>query len=142
MTIPALTLLGFAAWTIVVLLGGVGVYRWRRILTGRTPIAEWRADLKQGDEWYQRAMRAHMNCVENLPLLCAVVIALAASGARGPAIDALALATLGARMCQSLVHLALPQTNAVVSLRFGFYCVQLACITVLGSIAGTVLMAR
>jgi hypothetical protein len=30
-----------------------------------------RADVPQGNEWYQRAMRAHMNCVENLPIYTA-----------------------------------------------------------------------
>ena len=67
MTIPVLVLLAFAAWTLLTLFGSVGVYRWSRILTGRASIA--RADLPQGSEWYQRAVRAHMNCVENLPVM-------------------------------------------------------------------------
>ncbi len=69
MPIPVWVLLGFAAWTLLLLFATVGVYRWSRILTGRTAIATWRADESQGSEWYRRAMRAHMNCIENLPCL-------------------------------------------------------------------------
>jgi len=56
---PDFVLLGFAAWTLLTLFGSIGVYRWNRILTGRSSISEWRADAPQGGEWYQRAMRAH-----------------------------------------------------------------------------------
>jgi hypothetical protein len=34
MTIPVWMLLGFAAWTLLLLSTTVGVYRWSRILTG------------------------------------------------------------------------------------------------------------
>jgi uncharacterized MAPEG superfamily protein len=77
MSIPVLALLGFAAWTLLPLIGSIGVYRWSRILTGRASIAEWRADMPQGSDWYRRAMRAHMNCVENLPIYAAVVVSAA-----------------------------------------------------------------
>jgi hypothetical protein len=73
MTVPQWALLGFAVWTLLVLFGTVGVYRWSRILTGRVRISEWQADVPQGSEWYLRAMRAHMNCVENLPVFAAIV---------------------------------------------------------------------
>ena len=66
MPIPVWVLLGFAAWTLLILFATVGVYRWSRILTGRTAIATWRAAEQQGSEWYRRAMRAHINCLENL----------------------------------------------------------------------------
>ncbi len=41
MPIPVWVLLGFAAWTLFILFTTVGVYRWSRILTGRTAIAAW-----------------------------------------------------------------------------------------------------
>ena len=63
MTIPQWALLGFAVWTLLVLFGTVGVYRWSRILTGRVRISDWQANQPQGSDWYRRAMRAHMNCV-------------------------------------------------------------------------------
>src|SRR5215467_11122251 len=108
MNIPVLVLLGFAAWTLLTLSATIGVYRWNRILTGRASIAEWRADLPQGSDWYQRAMRAHMNCVENLPIYTAVVVAVVATGLHSSTLDHLAIATLSARVSQTLTHIVLP----------------------------------
>ncbi len=125
-------LLGFAAWTLLTLFCTIGVYRWNRILTGRASIAEWRADLPQGSGWYQRAMRAHMNCVENLPIYTAVVVALMATGLQSATIDRLAVATLAARVGQTLAHILLPPTNAAANLRFMFFFVQVACMIAIG----------
>src|SRR5918998_2656003 len=69
-------LLGFATWTVLLLLATVGIYRWSRILKGRVPIREIRADEVEGKDWYKRSMRAHANCVENLPVFGAIVFAL------------------------------------------------------------------
>ena len=89
MTIPGWVLLLFAAWTVVLLSGTVGYFRWSRILTGRATIREWRPDEDQGTDWYRRAMRAHANFLENLPLYTAVVIALLVAKASSPWLDAL-----------------------------------------------------
>jgi len=67
-SIPVWVLLGFAAWTMVILFTTVGTYRWSRIFTGRAEISEWQADEQQGSDWYRRAIRAHLTCVENLPV--------------------------------------------------------------------------
>lgn len=125
MTIPVWMLLGFAVWTLVLLLATVGVYRWTRILTGRVPIREFRADRIEGEEWYKRAMRAHANCVENLPVFGAIVFALHVGDVRGAAVNALSIAVLAARVLQSLVHVGFVQTNAMVSVRFAFFSVQI-----------------
>jgi uncharacterized MAPEG superfamily protein len=132
MNIPVLVLLGFAAWTLLTLFGSIGVYRWSRILTGRAAIAEWRADLPQGSDWYRRAMRAHMNCVENLALYTAIVVALIATGVKSATIDALAIAILAGRVGQTLVHIGLPPTNAAASLRFALFFVQAMCMIAIG----------
>jgi uncharacterized MAPEG superfamily protein len=124
MTIPQWALLGFAVWTLLVLLGTVGVYRWSRILTGQVPISAWQADLPQGSEWYRRAMRAHVNCVENLPVFGAAVYCATLAGAQGSLLDAFALIVLIARIGQTTVHLSVAQTNAAASLRFGLFLVQ------------------
>jgi uncharacterized MAPEG superfamily protein len=76
MILPVWMLVGFAAWTVLLLLATVGVYRWSRILTGRVAIREFRADQIEGADWYKRAMRAHANCVENLPVFGAIVFGL------------------------------------------------------------------
>jgi len=125
-TVPMWTLLGFAVWTVLLLLGTVGVYRWSRILTGRVEMRNFRADQVEGEDWYRRAMRAHSNCVENLPVFGAIVLALQASGVAGPTVNGLCIAILGGRIAQSLIHVGLVQTNPVVSVRFAFFCVQIA----------------
>ena len=132
MTIPLWVMLGFAGWTVAVLTGSIGVYRWSQILTGRATVAEWRADATQGTEWYQRAMRAHMNCVENLPVYAAVTMAATVTGVGGPELDALALTFLAARIGQSLVHITRPQTEPVATLRFALYFAQVVCVISMG----------
>lgn len=133
MNIPVLVLLGFAAWTLLTLIGSVGVYRWSRILTGRASVAEWRADVPQGCKWYQRSMRAHMNCVENLPIFAALVVALMATGLQSPTIDALAITTLVARVGQTVVHITAPPSNPSAALRFALFLVQVVCMIVIGT---------
>jgi uncharacterized MAPEG superfamily protein len=125
MTVPVWMLLAFATWTVVLLLGTVGAYRWSRILTGRVPIKNFRADQIEGDDWYKRAMRAHANCIENLPVFGAIVLALYAGDVSGTAVNYLCIAVVIARVAQSLVHVCLEPTNTVVSVRFAFFFVQL-----------------
>jgi len=134
MTVPVLVLLGFAGWTLLTLFGSIGVYRWSRILTNRASIAEWRADLPQGSDWYQRAMRAHMNCVENLPVYAAIVVALMASGLQSAVVDRLSITMLAARIAQTISHIALPPTNAAASLRFALFLIQAICMITMGVI--------
>lgn len=125
MTLPAWMLLGFAAWTVLLLLTTVGVYRWSRILTRRVPIRDFRADQVEGADWYKRAMRAHANCVENLPVFGAIVFALHTGNVAGVLVDVLVTAILVARIMHSLVHVCFIQTNAVASVRFGLFLVQI-----------------
>lgn len=104
MILPLWMLVGFAAWTVLLLLATVGVYRWSRILTGRVAIREFRADQIEGADWYKRAMRAHANCVENLPVFGAIVLALHVGNVGSALVNALAVAVLVGRIMQSLVH--------------------------------------
>lgn len=137
MTVPIWMLLGFAAWTVLLLLGTVGIYRWSRILTGRVPIRDFRADKVDGEDWYRRAMRAHANCIENLPVFGAIVFALHVSGVGGPVVDGLSIGVLGARIVQSLVHVSFEQTNAVTAVRFSFFFLQ-----IIGFLALIVMVVR
>ena len=131
MPIPIWMLLGFATWTVLLLLSTIGVYRWSRILTGQTPIKEFRADQVEGADWYRRSMRAHANCIENLPVFGAIVFALYVSQLSGATISYLCIAVLVARVMQSMVHVCLPQTNAVSAVRFTFFFVQIVCFVTL-----------
>ena len=135
MTFPLWMLLGFAMWTAGILVFAIGFYRFSRIFTGRAGMASVPADGREGAGWYQRAMRAHANCIENLPLFTVVVFALYASGISGPATDALAGIALAARVVQSLVHISTEQTDRIVTIRFTFFFIQLMCFV---GIAGVV----
>jgi uncharacterized MAPEG superfamily protein len=125
MTIPVWMLLGFAAWTAFLLLSTIGVYRLSRVLRGRAGMADFPADRVEGDDWYRRSMRAHANCVENLPVFAAIVLALCAGEIKGSVVDGLSIAVLIARVMQSAVHIGLVQTNTVVTVRFTFFLIQL-----------------
>ncbi|MDX2426859.1 MAG: MAPEG family protein [Cycloclasticus sp.] len=127
MTIPIWMLFGFAMWTLTVLLGSVGVYRWSRILTGKVAIKEFRADKVEGDDWYLRAMRAHANCIENLPVFAVIVFVSFVSGASSANLDIMAVGVLVARILQSTIHIAATPTNTIVLVRFIFYLLQVIC---------------
>lgn len=125
MTAPMWALLGFATWTLLLLMATVGVYRWIAILLGRQRIGAFRSDQVEGDDWYRRSVRAHANCIENLPVFGAIVLALYVSGVAGPAVDRLSIGVLAARVVQSTIHVSHVQTDAFVYARFSFFCVQL-----------------
>jgi len=125
MILPVWMLVGFATWTVLLLLATVGVYRWSQILTGRVAIREFRADQIEGADWYKRAMRAHANCVENLPVFGAIVFGLYVGNVGSALVNALAVAVLVGRIMQSLVHVCFIQTNTVTAVRFGFFFVQI-----------------
>lgn len=125
MSVPLWVLLGFAVWTIVVLMAGIGIRRWARILTGRAQLTEFPADTPHGSIPYRRAMRAHANCVENLPVYGAIVVTTYTAQVGEPLVDSLAIIVIVARMCQSLVHMSLIETNVTVLIRFLFFFTQL-----------------
>ena len=127
MSIPLWVLLGFAFWTLAVLFGTVGIYRWSRILTGRAAISAFPPDQPHGSDWYRRAMRAHANCIENLPVYGAIMLVLVVTGHGGPAFDVPAVILLAARVGQTVTHIAFEQTDRVVACVFGFYFIQALC---------------
>jgi len=138
MTTPGWVLLGFAGWTLFILLLSVGVYRWSHILTGRRAIADFRADGTDGADWYKRATRAHANCIESLPVYGAIVFAAHCARVDDSLLDVLACALLVARLIQSTIHISLVQTNKVVSVRFSFFFVQFICMAWMGIHIATV----
>ena len=104
MTTPLWVLLAFSIWTLLVLFFGVGIYRVHRVLSGQAEMTEFRGDVAEGAPIYCRAMRAHANCVEDLPIYAAIAVT---------------------RIGQSLVHMIFPETKATVGVRFAFFSVQL-----------------
>lgn len=129
-------LLGFACWTLFVLLIGVGVRRWLLIFSGRAALTSFPGDTAHGSPAYRRAVRAHANCVENLPVFAAIVLVASAARLSPPNFSALSVAVVGARFLQTTVHMILPENNATIAMRFTFFLVQ-----VLAMIAMAVLVA-
>ena len=73
-----------------------------------------------------------MNCVENLPVYGAIVFCGTAAGVTGPIMNTLSLMFFGARILQSKIHIAFEQSDLVASIRFAFFFVQFACMSVMG----------
>ena len=133
MSIPVWAVLAFATWTITILLLGVGVYRWSLILAGTAELKSFPGDEPHGSPLYRRAVRAHANCVENLPVFAAIVVAAQAAGARSLTLDVLSVAVVAARVVQTSAHLA-SGSNAAIAVRFTFLCVQLAAFVWMGAL--------
>jgi uncharacterized MAPEG superfamily protein len=125
-------LLGFAGWTLMVLLAGVGVRRWSLILSGQAALTSFPGDTPHGSAAYRRAVRAHANCVENLPIFGAIVLVAAVAQLATPWFDTLAVVVLTARIGQSSVHMLLPETNVTVGWRFGFFLPQVLAMIAMG----------
>ena len=125
MTILLWTVVAFTAWTILVLLAGVGINRWMLILTGQRNLTDFPADQPHGSIAYRRAVRAHANCVENLPVYTALALVISWLDLAGPLVNTLALVFITARVCQTLVHVFLEETNVTVGVRFGFFFTQI-----------------
>jgi uncharacterized MAPEG superfamily protein len=125
MSIPLWVLLAFACWTLVVLMIGVGIRRWALILTGQAQLTDFPADVAHGSTPYRRAVRAHANCVENLPVYGAIAVSAFAANAGGSTLDMLAVTVMTARVCQTVTHMAFTETNATVFVRFSFFLTQI-----------------
>lgn len=132
MSIPVIILLAFAGWTLFILMIGVSFYRWLLILTRRAGLGSFPADQVEGSDFYRRAMRAHANCVENLPVYAAVVLAMVATGIHPPLLDKLAITLMAARILQTSIHLSFVQSHRVVTFRFLFYFIQYVCMIWMG----------
>ena len=68
------------------------------------------------------------------------MVALTVVGLQSHLIDGLSEVMLTARIGQTLVHVALRQTNAVVSVRFTLFSIQLVCMFVMGAAAAAIII--
>lgn len=124
MSIPIWILLAFAVWTLLVLMIGVGIRRWTLILTGQAQLTDFPADVAHGGTAYRRAVRAHANCVENLPVYGAIAVTAFAAQVSGATMEVLATVFMAARVCQTVTHMAFAETNTTVFVRFAFFLTQ------------------
>jgi uncharacterized MAPEG superfamily protein len=107
-------------------LGGIGVPRITAVLKKQARPNSFNPALPHGSERYQRSMRAHLNCVENLPVFASLVLLGSALSVPGDLFQMVAFAVLPARILQSAVHVASGRNRAVL-LRFVLFLIQLAC---------------
>ena len=131
MSVPAWAALCFAAWTMAILLLGVGVHRWSLILVGKAELKDFPGDQVHGPPLYRRATRAHANCIENLPVFAVIVFAAEASGANSPVLDLLSMTVVAARVLQTTTHL-ISVSNTAIAIRFTFFSIQFVAFAWMG----------
>jgi uncharacterized MAPEG superfamily protein len=120
------SLIGYLLWTILLLVN-VLLHRAGMMSRGERKLNEFPAGQPHGSDAYWRANRAHLNALENLPLV-AVAFALFYAFARPtPLIAWLPVVVLGGRVVQSLAHLSSGSVPAV-AVRFTGFIVQHVCL--------------
>jgi uncharacterized MAPEG superfamily protein len=123
-------LLGFAVWTILLLVCTVGYTRVSAVLRGEARPNSFNAAVPHGSDRYQRCMRAHMNCVENLPIFATLVLLGGSLGVTSAAFQLAAIAVLPARLGQSVAHISSGGSRAVLA-RFYLYTTQQLCFLIM-----------
>jgi len=121
-TATAGALLGFCAWTILLVMA-LGTLRTALVMRGQREANSFAASGGDLDGLGNRLTRAHANCYEFLPVAGLVMVyAIATDATR--ITDPLAGGFLAARVLQSLVHIA-STANSMVLVRFVLFAVQL-----------------
>ena len=133
MALSLWSLLGFAVWTLLLVLLGIGLPRFRAVLIDKARPNSFNPATPHGSERYQRTMRAHMNCVENLPVFAALVLLAAVLELNHGLFEAAAALVLPARVLQSVVHVASGRNRAVL-VRFVFFTIQLGCFLTMAAV--------
>ena len=117
-----LALTGFVAWTLLLLVLMESL-RSRLVLLKAVPSNGFQPDNGNLSPFMQRLARAHANCLEGLPVFGGLLVIAVLAG-QTAVTDPLALVLLGARVVQSLIHLASLSVIAV-NLRFTAFAVQM-----------------
>ena len=117
-----MALLGFLAWTLLLLVWMEAIRSWL-VLTRAVPANGFQPDNANLSPFMQRLARAHANCLEGLPLFGGLLLVAVVAG-KAAVTDPLAYAFLAARVLQSLIHLA-SLSSLAVTLRFSAFAVQM-----------------
>jgi uncharacterized MAPEG superfamily protein len=120
---PAIyALAGFAGWTLLLALI-MATIRMSNLFGGaKIPINKFSPGGEDLPGFGHRVTRAHMNCVENLPIFAALVAAAGFSGQFG-VMEGTAMYVLYARLGQSIVHM-ISTSPAMVWIRATFFFIQ------------------
>lgn len=127
MTSSISVLLAFVTLTLVLAATYVG-YRVALVLSMKAAANSWTRNAAQwkNPAWATRFEHAHLNCLENLPLYAAVVLAASLMNQLS-VVDGLAWVYFGFRLAQSLIHII--STSALfVFLRANMLLGQWVCI--------------
>lgn len=122
MSHTVIALLGFIGWTLLLLVL-MEVIRSALVVSGKVPANGFDPENSSLSPFMQRLARAHANCLEGLPVFGGLML-MAVVLERTDLTDPLALVLLGARIVQSLIHLASTSSPAVTA-RFAFFAVQM-----------------
>ena len=122
MTPSLMALLGFLAWTLLLLVWMEVIRSWL-VLTRAVPANGFQPDNAHLSPFMQRLARAHANCIEGLPLFGGLLLVAVVAG-KTAVTDPLAYVFLAARVLQSLIHLA-SLSRLAVTLRFSAFAVQM-----------------
>lgn len=126
MSPTAYALLGFAAWTIAMLVA-LGLLRSAISLRGKKPNS-FKPSGEDLPGLPYRLTRVHANCYENLPAAAAIML-YAMVSQQTSITDPLAFVFIGARIAQSVTHI-LSTSNPMVFIRFGFFIAQQSILVV------------
>jgi len=121
-----MVLLVLVLWTLGLALSAPA-YRTILIFSGQRSIDSFPRSGHEGASWYKRAMDAHANALENLPLYIGVFVAALALDQLAT-LDKVAMLYLVARVVQSIVHIV-GVNPTLVAARFTFWIVQVGCLT-------------
>jgi len=116
-----LALLGFIAWTLVLLVL-MEVIRSKLVVTGEVPANGFNPENSNLSPFMQRLSRAHANCLEGLPIFGGLLLVALVAG-KPQVTDPLAYVLLAARVVQSVIHLSSLSPVAVTA-RFCAFAVQ------------------
>ncbi len=123
LTVPLACLTAFAVWTVSLVFFGLGPYRVGNVLLGRAKPGQFPAAVPHGPDWYPRLMRAHANCVENLPVFASLVLVGHLTGHTSGAFATVCEVVIAARVGQTIAHISSGRTR-VINIRFTFFLTQ------------------
>ena len=130
---PIIALVGFDGWTLLTLFIVANLRVANVFFGAKIPLNQFSPSGDDMPGFGQRMTRAHLNCVENLPILAALVAAAGLSGQFG-VMEGTVMCVLYARIGQSVVHMISSSLPAVLIratlffaqlLLMGYYTVQM-----------------
>ncbi|MCG8339374.1 MAG: MAPEG family protein [Proteobacteria bacterium] len=122
MNLTALALIGYIAWTLLIIIVVV-FHRATLTLAGKRAANSFKTDGIDVSEFSARLCRAHANCYESFPFIGGLLLLALATNLTNIT-NPLAIIVLISRIAQSTTH-AVSTSVWGVQIRFGFFVVQI-----------------